>query len=414
VRQGWQIRPLADLVENLNSKRAPVKESDRKPGPYPYYGASGIVDYVDAFLFEGLHLLVAEDGENLRTRKLPVAFLANGRFWVNNHAHVVRGNDRADTRFLCYAMQQADITAFLSGSTMPKLTQGNLLRVPVLTPPLSEQRAIAAVLGALDDKIELNRRMNETLEAMARAIFKDWFVDFGPTRAKMEGRVPYLAPDLWSLFPARLDDDGKPEGWDAYTLGKLATQHTASFSPSTAPADVFEHFSLPAYDAGQAPVRERGDSIKSNKTLLPQGAILLSKLNPEIERVWLAEAAAGVTQLCSTEFLVFTPNPRFSRSLLFGLFTEPSFRMMLQSMVTGTSKSHQRISPPALLSRQVIVGSDRLFACYREHVEPLLDRVVANRAECRTLAATRDILLPKLMSGEIRVKDAERFAQGAT
>ena len=77
----------------------------------------------------------------------------------------------------------------------------------------SDQRAIASILGALDDKIDLNRRMNETLEAMARAIFKDWFVDFGPTRAKMEGGAPYLAPEIWALFPDRLDDEGKPEGW---------------------------------------------------------------------------------------------------------------------------------------------------------------------------------------------------------
>ncbi len=106
---------------------------------------------------------------------------------------------------------------------MPKLTQGNLLRLPVLTPPLPEQRAIAATLGALDDKIELNRKMNATLEAMARALFRDWFVDFGPTRAKSAGTAPYLSPDLWSLFPERLDDEGKPEGWEVSNLASILT-----------------------------------------------------------------------------------------------------------------------------------------------------------------------------------------------
>ncbi|MBK7201585.1 restriction endonuclease subunit S, partial [Candidatus Amarolinea dominans] len=152
--------------------------ADRRTGPYPYYGASGIVDYVDSFLFDGEYLLIAEDGENLRTRNTPVAFLASGRFWVNNHAHIVRGNSEADTRFLMYALTGADISGYLTGSTMPKLTQGNMNRIPILTPPLSEQRAIAHILGTLDDKIELNRRMNETLEAMARALFKSWFVHF--------------------------------------------------------------------------------------------------------------------------------------------------------------------------------------------------------------------------------------------
>jgi type I restriction enzyme S subunit len=397
-------------VQNLDGKRVPVKEADRKSGPYPYYGASGVVDYVDRFIFEGLHLLIAEDGENLRTRKLPVAFLADGRFWVNNHAHVVRGNAEADTRFLCYALQQADISAFLSGSTMPKLTQGNLLRIPVLTPPLPEQRAIAATLGALDDKIELNRKMNATLEAMARALFRDWFVDFGPTRAKAEGRAPTLSPDLWPLFPARLDAKGKPEGWEVYRLGDLAVHHTRTISPSEHPSELFEHFSLPAFDKGQDPTLDRGDTIKSNKTLVPPGAVLLSKLNPEIPRVWLPEAENGHVQIASTEFLAYTGKNDAQRGLLFCLFSDDDFRRMLQSMVTGTSKSHQRISPTGLLRREVLIGKSDLFARFDEMVAPILNRVLANRAESRALAQTRDLLLPRLMSGALRVAEAERIA----
>ena len=186
----WTIRSLGELTVNYDSKRKPVKEADRRPGPYPYYGASGIVDYVDDYVIDGSYLLIAEDGENLRTRKTSIAFLARGKSWINNHAHIVTGNDNADTRFLMYALQQTDISGYLTGAVMPKLTQGNLNRIPIDCPPLSEQRAIAHILGTLDDEIELNRRMNATLEAMARALFKDWFVDFGPVRAKMEGREP--------------------------------------------------------------------------------------------------------------------------------------------------------------------------------------------------------------------------------
>src|SRR5207253_585154 len=136
---------------------------------------------------DGEYLLIAEDGENLRTLNTPVAFLAHGKFWVNNHAHIVRGNGEADTRFLMYALARADISGYLTGSTMPKLTQGNMNRIPLLAPPVNEQRAIAHILGTLDDKVELNRRMNETLEAMARVLFQSWFVDFDPVRAKAEG-----------------------------------------------------------------------------------------------------------------------------------------------------------------------------------------------------------------------------------
>ena len=165
TRFKWETAPLGELTENYDGKRIPVKELDRRPGLYPYYGASGVVDHVDGYLFDGEYLLIGEDGENLRTRQTPIAFMASGKFWVNNHAHIVRGNHRADTRFLCYALSQTDINGYLTGSTMPKLTQGNLNRIPIVTPPLAEQKQIAHVLGTLDDKIENNRELNHHLAA---------------------------------------------------------------------------------------------------------------------------------------------------------------------------------------------------------------------------------------------------------
>ena len=102
---GWEYYSLSDLTDNFDSIRVPVKEADRKKGQYPYYGASGIIDMVDGYLFEGEYLLVAEDGENLRSRKTPIAFIAKGKFWVNNHAHIVRGNKKGNTRFLMYALK---------------------------------------------------------------------------------------------------------------------------------------------------------------------------------------------------------------------------------------------------------------------------------------------------------------------
>lgn len=173
----WELYSLGDLTENFDSIRVPVKEAVRKKGQYPYYGASGIIDMIDGYLFDGEYLLVAEDGENLRSRKTPIAFMATGKFWVNNHAHIVRGNNKADTKFLMYYLSQTDISGFLTGSTLPKLTQNNLNRIPIYAPSLPEQRAIAGILGALDDKIELNRRMNRTLESMARAVFREMMKD---------------------------------------------------------------------------------------------------------------------------------------------------------------------------------------------------------------------------------------------
>ena len=191
---GWRTVALGELTDNFDAVRVPVKEADRRFGTYPYYGASGVVDYVDGYLFDGEYLLIAEDGENLRTRKTPIAFMAQDKFWVNNHAHIVRGNQQADTRFLMYALRLADVGAFLSGSTMPKLTQANMNRIPIACPPLPTQHAIARILGSLDDLIDLNRRTNETLEQIARTLFTHYF--------------PYSP------------DDDLPEGWRVVPLSE--------------------------------------------------------------------------------------------------------------------------------------------------------------------------------------------------
>ena len=128
-------------------------------------------------------------------------------------AFYLRPHVEIDTRWAYYQLLTQDINGMDSGSAIPSTSRGDFYSLPVLVPPLMQQRAIAHFLGTLDDKIELNRQMNETLEAMARAIFKDWFVEFGPTRAKAEGRAPYLASEVWDLFPAALNADEKPLGW---------------------------------------------------------------------------------------------------------------------------------------------------------------------------------------------------------
>ena len=395
----WRQQPLGEITTNYDALRVPVKRADRRPGPYPYYGASGIVDYVDSFIFDGEYLLIAEDGENLKTRNTPVAFLARGRFWVNNHAHIVTGNAESDTRFIMYALSQTEIGGFLTGSAMPKLTQGNLNRIPLLTPLLPEQRAIAHILGTLDDKIELNRRTSATLEAMARALFKSWFVDFEPIRAKAEGRDSGLPPHLAALFPDRLAEIEKGEmssGWQTWALDQITTHHRATLSPGLEPDRKFEHYSIPAHDAGQEPVLETGASIKSNKAIVPDGAVLLSKLNPEISRVWLPKPKGEAPQIASTEFLCFTPEEPAGRALLYCLFKDAVFRTEMEAMVTGTSKSHQRISASALLQLDAIVGSEEVFRAFEAKACPVLDRALSSREETRTLATLRDTLLPKL------------------
>ena len=384
----WSLRPLSDLTENLDSRRVPIKEADRRPGPYPYYGASGIVDYVDDYLFEGLHLLIAEDGENLRTRKLPIAFLADGRFWVNNHAHIVRANGEADTRFLLYAMLVADVTSYLSGSTMPKLTQGNLNRIPILAPDKRNQQAIASVLGALDDKIELNRRMNETLEAMARAIFKDWFVDFGPTRAKMEGRAPYLAPDIWSLFPDRLDEEGKPEGWRYWPLQQIIDFKSGQ-----------NWLSQYRVESSQIPTFGANGRIGFSSNFIDEGRVIFvgkigscGSINEYNGKFWATNNTYYVKQP-STKYI------EHARCLLRSIDWVP--------FIGGSSNPYMPLKNFDHL--QCLMAADAIHEAFETIVGALRSFIEHCEQENASLAATRDFLLPKLMSGEVRVKDAEKL-----
>ena len=342
-------------------------------------------------------------------------------------SYLVRLRTKAefDSRFLAYYLKSENFRSFIRGvlgdkSAQPNASASTMAQAPIRAPRNKhEQRAIAHILGTLDDKIELNRLMNETLEAMAQALFKSWFVDFDPVRAKIEGRwrrgesLPGLPAEYHDLFPDRLVDSElgeTPEGWTIFSLNELALHHTKSMTPSSLPEVEFEHFSIPAHDAGLIPAIDRGTTIKSNKVIVPAGAVLLSKLNPKIPRVWMPDTPNERLQICSTEFLAFTPRSLANRALLFSLFIDPVFQTTLQSMVTGTSSSHQRVPPKALKSNPVLSGTRALFDLFDGFANPMLARVLKNRAESCALAALRDTLLPKLVSSEVRVKRAARIA----
>ena len=299
-----------------------------------------------------------------------------------------------------------------TGSTFPNVSASQVADIPYPDSNVEEQRAIAHVLGTLDDRIELNRRMKETLEEMARALFKSWFVDFEPVRAKMEGRwrrgesLPGLPANLYDLFPDRLVDSklGEiPEGWEVGQFSDVATQLRDNENPAISPDTVFSHFSIPAYDEGQTPKRELGGSIKSTKSRVLQDTVLLSKLNPEIKRVWSVDVAPNERAICSTEFLVLKAKPPFQSSYVYCLALSPFFRQQIESIVTGTSRSHQRAPADAVLSLEAFIPRTRVIETFVSSVSGLFRRSMTLRRESHTLAAQRDELLPRLVSGQVRL-----------
>jgi type I restriction enzyme, S subunit len=257
------------------------------------------------------------------------------------------------------------------GSAQPILNKGRFAQLTIRLPALSEQRAIASVLGAMDDKIELNRQINETLEALARVMF---------ARATSEDSRIKI---------------GKFE--------QLATLRRETINPNQFPNETFDHYSIPAFDEGRWPKSETGEQIKSNKFLVPANSVMISKLNPRIPRVWMPSASTTARSVASTEFLVAVPKAHISREWLYGLFTSQMFLDVFTTLVTGTSGSHQRVKPEYLLSMEVEIPPTETIQHYTKTVAPLHERIALNLKESRTLAALRDTLLVKLLSGELKL-----------
>lgn len=319
---------------------------------------------------------------------------------------------QACARYVFYNLRSEQWWAYIRGSKTGSAQAGAnaqvLGRFSMPLPPLDEQRAIASVLGALDDKIDLNRRMCQTLEEMARVLFKSWFVDFDPVRAKMEGRDPGLPKEIADLFPSRLVDSELgpiPDGWRVQTFDDVLTISRSSIDPQEHQAERFAHYSIPAFDVGMRASIETGESIKSQKLLVSDRHVLISKLNPRTPRVWLPPQDGQLRQIASTEFLVCEPRHEsgFTRTILYHAAASPRTIEFLAGNATGTSNSHQRVRPSDFLNYAFASPAIKLLTAFSEIAEPLHARIAAARGESHTLAQTRDTLLPKLISGELRV-----------
>ena len=404
MSEGGRTVALGELVSNFDARRIPLSRRVRseRPGPYPYYGATGVMDHVDDYLFEGLHLLVAEDGSVEAPTGTPFLQLVDGQFWVNNHAHVLRGATDEDTRYLYYALSTVQVRPFMSGSVQAKLSQRNLNQIPVPYPAQeSERRAIGRVLGTLDDKIELNRRVSATLEAMARALFKSWFVDFEPVRAKAAGRPSGLPPALDALFPASFEASelGEiPSGWGVGTLGDVAVERRRGVKPQDmvpgTPYIGLEHMprrSIALSEWGTT------DGLASSKSRFDHGDILFGKLRPYFHKV----GVAPLDGVCSTDIVVLAPMTDDWFGFVLGHASSDDFVDYTDAGSTGTRMPRTKWKD---MTRYRIPLPDRaLAAAFGERVHPLVVRIASAIRDSRARAEQRDALLPRLVSGEVRV-----------
>ena len=399
----WKTVQLGDVIELFDSQRVPLNSRQRqeRPGQYPYYGAQGIIDHIDGYIFDGRYILVAEDGENLNSKKLPLALFANGKFWVNNHAHILRGKpDVADDTFLLACLNNADIKPFVTGAAQPKLSQANLRRIEVSLPPLPVQQRIACILSAYDELMENSQRRIRLLEAMARALYREWFVHF---RYPGHEKVPLVRPPSCPGGASPKPDGDIPQGWEG-TFGDIALMDREGVNPSDFPDELFEHFSIPAFDDGRTPAVELGETILSNKYCIDSSCVLLSKLNPRIPRIWLPEPTGTRRAITSTEFLVLKPKTGFTREFIYAKCCSEEFVGQFTSLAIGTSTSHQRVKPENLLAIPSTVPDRKAVEQFTKLVAPLLAMSEQLRAKIQNLRRTRDLLLPRLLSGQVELE----------
>ena len=332
----------------------------------------------------------------------------------NQDVKALRPEPRVAPEYLPYLLlgnkQRLLALVDLAGHGTGRLNSDELKALDIVLPACpEEQRAIARILGTLDDKIELNRRMNETLEAVARALFKDWFVDFGPVRAKAEGRDPALPQSLADLFPARLvhsELDEIPEGWEMGTLDDVAEHRRRSVRPNqidpVTPYIALEHMPKRCIALSKWTTSE---GIESNKFMFKQGDILFGKLRPYFHKVGVAPTDG----ICSTDIVVIRPKQRVSFGFVLGHVSSLKFVNYTDAGSMGTRMPRTNWNEMARYA--LVLPPERIAKTFDMLMQSSVERIIANIHESRMLAAVRDILLPKLTSGDIRLCDAEKTVE---
>lgn len=421
----WKRAVLADIIEIVGGGTPKTSVADYWGGNIPWLS---VADFNNGYRWVGsAEKLITDRGlsesSTILLNKGDIIISARGTVGVvaqlgkpmafNQSCYGIRGKQGiAETDFIYYTLLStvSGMKQVAHGGVFDTITRDTFKVIDVDLPPLPEQRAIAHILGTLDDKIELNRRMNETLEGMARAIFKSWFVDFDPVHAKAEGRDPGLPKPIADLFPDGFQDSDLgqiPKGWEVGTVGDVAEHPRRGFQPSdidpSTPYIALEHMPKRCIALSEWGL---ADGLGSNKFQFKKGEILFGKLRPYFHKV----GVAPLDGVCSTDIVVVTPKAEKWFGFVLGHVSSVEFVDFTNAGSTGTKMP--RTSWGEMARYPVVIPPDAIAGSFNKQIRSISDRLIASINESRTLAAIRDVLLPKLLSGEIQVKDAEKFVEG--
>lgn len=297
-----------------------------------------------------------------------------------------------DKDYLFYRLivDRRKLVSNVTGAVFDNLKTDILKDHEVPLPFIDEQKQIAHILSSFDDKIEVNNKIAKTLEEMAQAIFKEWFIKF---RFPGYEKTKFVDSEFGKI----------PTEWRTGDLSEIVDLTKRSISPYKFRGERFLHYSIPAYDTLGLPIIETGENILSNKFLMPKDCILISKLNPTTPRIWLPKFEVNLKSIASTEFLVLTSKENVTKEYVYSFCTSKIFQNIFQNRTTGTSTSHQRVRPNDLLNIQLAIPPKNKILEYSALSKPMYMSIQKLKIENQKLAEIRDLLLPKLMRGEIRV-----------
>ena len=420
-RSGWRTLPLEECVETIIDYRGktPHKVSSGIPLITAKVVKGGRIETPDEFIRpedydEWMRRGLPRAGDVLLTMEAPlgeVAQLDERKVALAQRLVALRGKpDLLDNTFLRYALQsdliQEQLKSRASGTTVQGIKQSELRKINLPLPPLDTQRDVAAVLRVLDDKIDLNQRMNATLEGMAQALFQSWFVDFDPVRAKHTGNKPAgLDKATVALFPNAFQRSllgPIPKGWTVKPLPDVIEVNPRRTLKVGAIAPYLDMKNLPTQGHCAEEVIDREFA---SGTKFQNGDTLLARITPCLENGktgYVDFLQDGQVGWGSTEYIIFTPKPPLPFQFGYLLARSDALRSHAIQNMTGSS-GRQRVPSECFSSFPLVVPPADIAHRFDELTMPLMKKIKANSDESRTLATFRDALLPKLLSGQLRV-----------
>lgn len=401
---GFNTYKLKEITEIYNAKRIPLstkQRSTQKTKKFPYYGAQGIIDYVEDYIFDGQYLLVAEDGENLRSRNENIALISTGKFWVNNHAHILKNNNKSNIHVLKHVLNTIDISGYLTGSAQPKLNKQNLESIQLRLPDIKIQNKIGDFIEMVEDKVHNNLNILANLEQISQTLFKHWFIDF---EFPNEEGQPYKSsggkmveselgeiPEGWAIKKIKdlvevIDNRGKtPPLAKGKTDYPIIDVKVVSGSSRIINFDkALKFVEKNTYDTWF----RRGHPKEGDVLLSTVGSVGETKLFMG-EKGCIAQNIVALRGLGNENFYLY----EYLKSIKNELLT-----YNIGSVQPSIKITH-------IIKKDIIVPKDSIIEKYNLIYKTINEKIFLLSEESDRLKQLRDTLLPKLLSGEIEIPD---------